>query len=104
MDEGNIVLWVVTNREAVVVVSTGKFRGIKNVVIPGETRLPKDRLGDGVLRMIMNRKYGVAVQKEKKKDAERSRSTGTLSAAAEEGKFHVSVRVSQRAQIFWKRC
>lgn len=67
MDEGNIVLWVVTNREAVVVVSTGKFRGIKNVVIPGETQLPKDRLGDGVLRMIMNRKYGVAVQRRKRK-------------------------------------
>lgn len=37
---------------------------------------------------------------EEKKDAERSRSTGALSAAVEEGKFHVSVRVSQRAQIF----
>lgn len=34
---------------------------------------------------------------EKKKDADRSRSTGEYSAAAEEGKFHVSVRVLQRA-------
>lgn len=52
-----------------------------------------------VWRTIMTRKYGLAGQRSKRK-TERSRSAGIHSAAVEEGKFHVSVWVSQRAQIF----